>query len=61
MDLVPYMCATDDVMSDRGGQGLRRTGTIALGAHECDFRYQRKGEPQHVADLYPDRIRLVEG
>ena len=33
MDLVPYMCASDDVMSDAQGQGLKRTGTIALGAH----------------------------
>ncbi|MCZ6616861.1 MAG: L-2-amino-thiazoline-4-carboxylic acid hydrolase, partial [Gammaproteobacteria bacterium] len=60
MDLVPYMCATDDVMSDLGHQGLRRTGTIAVGAHQCDFRYQRKGEPGHLADKYPDRIRILE-
>ena len=60
MDLVPYMCATDDVMSDLGGQGLRRNGTIALGAHECDFRYQSGGDAQRLAQLYPDRIRVVE-
>jgi len=60
MDLVPYMCATDDVMSDLGHQGLRRTGTIAVGAHQCNFRYQRKGEPGHLADKYPDRIRILE-
>ena len=60
MDLVPYMCATDDVVSDRGNQGLRRTGTIAVGAHQCDFRYKRGGEPQHLAPQYPDRIRVVE-
>ncbi len=57
MDLVPYMCATDDVISDRGNQGLRRTGTIAVGAHQCDFRFKRGGEPQHLAPQYPDRIR----
>ena len=32
MNLVPYMCATDDLMSDIGEQGLRRSGTIAVGA-----------------------------
>ena len=47
-------------MSDRGHQGLRRTGTIAVGAHQCDFRYQRTGEPGHLADKYPDRIRILE-
>ncbi len=63
MDLVPYMCASDDVMSDAQGRGLVRTGTIALGAKCCDFRYQAGGEPQAVADLYPDRIKVqpVEG
>lgn len=59
MDLVPYMCATDDVVSDKGNQGLRRTGTIALGAHQCDFRFQPGGEPLRVAAQYPDRIRVA--
>ncbi|MCZ6642548.1 MAG: L-2-amino-thiazoline-4-carboxylic acid hydrolase [Gammaproteobacteria bacterium] len=59
MDLVPYMCASDDVMSDQRKQGLRRTGTIALGAHHCDFRYKTGGEPQHIAEEYPERIRLT--
>lgn len=59
MDLVPYMCATDDVMSDKGGQGLRRTGTIALGAPRCDFRYEEGGAPLRVAEQYPDRIRVL--
>ena len=58
MDLVPYMCATDDVVSDRYSQGLRRTGTIAVGAHHCDFRYEKDGEPKHLADQYPDKIRI---
>lgn len=61
MDLVPYMCATDDVMSDLMGQGLRRTGTIALGAHQCDFRYKRGGEPLRVAEQYPQRIHIRTG
>ena len=58
MDLVPYMCAFDDALSDKAAQGLRRTGTIALGASHCDFRFQRDGEPLRLAEQYPDRIRL---
>jgi hypothetical protein len=60
LDLVPYMCATDDVMSSAQGQGLRRTGTIALGSLHCDFDY-RSGRPTSpVADLFPERIRLLD-
>lgn len=59
MDLVPYMCASDDVMSDQGAQGLRRTGTIALGAKQCDFRYKKDGDPQRLAETYTDQIRLA--
>ena len=58
MDLVPYMCAYDDVVSDAGRQGLRRTGTIALGASHCDFRFRDGGEPLRLAEQFPDRIRL---
>ena len=60
MDLVPYMCAYDDVVSDAGNQGLRRTGTIALGASRCDFRFRDGGDPLRLAEAYPDRIRLGE-
>ena len=60
MELVPYMCSFDDVVSDALGQGLRRTGTIALGAKHCDFRFQDGGEPLRLAGQYPDRIRLDE-
>lgn len=59
IDLVPYMCAVDDVMSDKGGQGLRRTGSLALGAAHCDFRFKRGGEPQRLVEQYPERIRLI--
>ena len=58
MDLVPYMCATDDLFSAEAGDGLRRTGTIALGAHQCDFRYQPGGEPLPLAGQYPQRIQI---
>jgi hypothetical protein len=59
MDLVPYMCATDDVVSDREKQGLRRSGSIAVGASHCDFRYQRSGEPRHLAEQYPELIQIL--
>ena len=58
MELVPYMCSLDDVASDAHGQGLRRTGTIALGATHCDFRFRKGGEPLRLAGQYPDRIRV---
>lgn len=58
MDFVPYMCAGDDVLSDQMGDGLRRTGTIALGAHQCDFRYQKGGQPLPLAGQYPQQIQI---
>ena len=59
IELVPYMCALDDVFSDRANAGLRRTGTIALGATHCDFRYDADGNSLRLVEQYPDRIRLV--
>ena len=58
MDLVPYMCASDDVISDKGGQGLRCSGTIALGAKQCDFRYHPDHTPQRVAQVFPQQIKF---
>ncbi len=52
------MCATDDSMSDAGNQGLRRTGTIALGADHCDFRFRHGDEPKRLAPQYPEKIQL---
>ncbi len=59
-ELVPYMCATDDVVSDRDDQGLHRTGSIAVGSASCDFRYKRGGEPKRLSEQYPDQIRITE-
>jgi hypothetical protein len=59
MELVPYMCAYDDVASAVAGSGLRRSGTIALGATRCDFRFRKGGEAQPLANRYPERIRLT--
>ncbi len=58
MDLVPYMCAYDDLMSGASGSGLRRSGTIALGASRCDFRFKPGGQPLRLVDQYPDKVRL---
>lgn len=58
MEVVPYMCAVDDVMSDKNNQGLRRTGSIALGASHCDFRYKRGGQPQRLAEQYSEQIQI---
>ena len=59
MELVPYMCASDDVISERDDQGLVRTGSIGLGAHQCDFRFKYGGEGQSLHTQYPDRIRIL--
>ena len=52
MDMVPVICALDDEISDQLGLGLRRTGTRALGADHCDFRYDPGGEPLRLRDQY---------
>ena len=50
--VVPYVCATDDLMSDAFGLGLRRTGTRAVGAECCDFVYEFDGKPVRLRDRY---------
>lgn len=50
--VVPYVCAMDDLVSDEFGLGLRRTGTRALGADCCDFRYDLGGTPLRLQDQY---------
>ena len=47
-EVVPYLCALDDKMSELMDMGLRRSGTRALGASCCDFRYQAGGEPHSL-------------
>ncbi len=53
LDIVPYICALDDKVSDALGLGLRRSGTLALGADRCDFRYKLGGEPRPLRTQYP--------
>jgi hypothetical protein len=50
--VVPYVCAMDDLVSDEFGLGLQRTGTRALGAECCDFRYDFGGKPLRLQDQY---------
>lgn len=59
MDLLPYMCAGDDIDSKNNNQGLRRSGTIGLGSHQCDFKYKVGGTPEPLAQQFPDKIRFV--
>lgn len=40
------------------GEFVFEVGTIALGAHQCDFRYHKGGEPLPLAGQYPDRIQI---
>ncbi|MDX1382237.1 MAG: L-2-amino-thiazoline-4-carboxylic acid hydrolase [Thermoanaerobaculia bacterium] len=47
-EIIPWLCALDDRMSDALGLGLRRSGTRALGHERCDFRYKLGGEPRPV-------------
>ena len=59
-ELVSYLCAGDDLVSDAYAQGLRRTGTIALGASKCDFRFHR-GEPGHaLTKQHLEKIKLLD-
>ncbi len=57
-EITPYFCVVDDLLSQRAGDGLRRTGTIALGARRCDFRYREGGQPLPLAGRYPAAIQL---
>ena len=38
---VPILCEVDHITSELAGLELVRTGTLALGAEKCDFRYRR--------------------
>lgn len=38
------LCEVDAVTADLAGLQMIRSGTIALGARKCDFRWKRKGQ-----------------
>ncbi len=39
---VNILCEVDFITSELAGLTLHRTGTIAAGAHKCDFRFEKK-------------------
>ena len=43
MELMPYLCSVDFIMSERMGLGLERTTTLAEGSPKCDFRFKHNG------------------
>lgn len=45
MELAPYTGATDKVVSEKLGWGLKRTMTLADGKAKCDFRFKQGGKP----------------
>lgn len=47
IELAPYICPVDILYSKLFGWGLKRTMTLAEGAHKCDFRF-KKGGPTSV-------------
>lgn len=52
LELAPYICATDKVVSEVLGWGLSRTMTLADGNTKCDFRF-KKGGKTTVKNLPP--------
>lgn len=38
---TPILCEVDEITSGMAGLKLIRSSTIALGAHHCDFRYEK--------------------
>ncbi len=46
-EIVPLICALDHLIAEPlVGATLKRKGTLATGAHHCDFRYVKRTEPQ---------------
>ncbi len=56
VELVPYICAIDEIASELLGWGLRRTMTLAEGGTKCDFQFKKGGKtcvrvPQSLGSL----------
>ena len=47
IELAPYICAIDNIASEKLGWGLTRTMTLAEGSPRCDFRF-KKGGKTHI-------------
>jgi hypothetical protein len=60
-DIVPYLCATDYIVSRAIGEGLMRTMNLARGGDKCDFRFKRKGEekPEWTPDFFDRDCRVM--
>jgi len=60
-DVVPYLCATDYIVSRAIGEGLMRTMNLARGGDKCDFRFRRKGEenPEWIPDFFDPDFRVL--
>jgi hypothetical protein len=43
-EVLPYVCATDNIVSQLAGWGLRRTTTLGEGGDKCDFRFKKGGK-----------------
>lgn len=41
-NFTPLLCEIDYITTSMAGLKMHRTGTIALGASKCDFRYEKK-------------------
>jgi hypothetical protein len=46
VELVPYLCVLDFIVSNLEGTGLQRTKTLAKGHDCCNFRYRKGREVQ---------------
>lgn len=67
LELAPYICAVDKVVSEMMGWGLSRTMTLGEGREKCDFRFKKGGGtdvtiPQSLAQfdkkIRPDNCML---
>ncbi|MBO6565699.1 MAG: hypothetical protein JJ956_13185 [Pseudomonadales bacterium] len=52
------VCAYDDVIRNKSGQGLEKTGTSAREARHGDFRFGAGREGRHLVDPYSERTQV---
>jgi hypothetical protein len=56
-EIAPYVCATDNPISELMGWGLYRTTTIADGSTTCEFRFKKSGMTKVVI---PQSLRQIK-
>ena len=61
-ELTPYLCLSDNVLSDALGRGLVRHNTLAEGDSVCDFRFKRGRETyvEPLRDGWPPKFDFDE-